>query len=445
MISPIRLRFIAVLMTLFFTPSPWAADAMRAVADAERLLAAGKPTEALRILEPLEFEHAGNTRFDYTYGIVALESGELDRATFILERVLAMQPGNVLARMQMGRAYYLKGDNGRSRGEFDRVLGHNPDDASRKVAMDYLQAITDRERALRISLKRYVEVSLGHDDNINNANAASQITLPGYNNYVYEVDPTYRATKDNYAGAAAGIEYSYRPDPGWGMFVGTDTRTRGNFRRDGYDFATLDARFGILLGRPGNQGRIALGLGTYRLDDKRYRDSKSVSGDWLYNLNPTRQISMFGILGQYRFPQVDYTSQNYDLGLIGGGWIETVNQGRTQLFANLLYGRENDTDTRQDGGKRLAGMRFGGGTSLQQQLGLYVNMGATRSLYDRENSLFLATREDRQVDMVLGMNWIPQTDWQVRPQLTYIRNKSNIPFNDYERTDFSVTLRREFR
>ena len=39
---------------------------------ARKLIVEGKPAEAYALLEPYEFEQAGNTKFDYLLGLAAL-------------------------------------------------------------------------------------------------------------------------------------------------------------------------------------------------------------------------------------------------------------------------------------------------------------------------------------------------------------------------------------
>ena len=55
-------------------------DGEMTLREAESLMKAGKPEEAYNLLEPLEFEHSGEVRFDYLIGIAALDSGKPDKA-----------------------------------------------------------------------------------------------------------------------------------------------------------------------------------------------------------------------------------------------------------------------------------------------------------------------------------------------------------------------------
>src|SRR5688572_20406570 len=93
---------------------------------AEALLRAGKAGDAWQLLSPLEAQHAGQPDFDYLLGIAALESARPNRATFILERVITVNPGHLAARLEMARAYFALGDFERAEREFNLILKASP-------------------------------------------------------------------------------------------------------------------------------------------------------------------------------------------------------------------------------------------------------------------------------------------------------------------------------
>jgi hypothetical protein len=55
------------------------------------------------------------------------------------------------------------------------------------------------------------------------------------------------------------------------------------------------------------------------------------------------------------------------------------------------------------------------------------------------------TRDDKQYDANVGLNWHYDKAWTVRPQISYLRNNSNIVIYQFDRTDVSITIRRDFK
>src|SRR5687768_16113255 len=97
-----------------------------ALGEAEALVRAGKAEQAWALLAPLEREHAGRPDFDYLLGLAALESGRPNRATFVLERVITVNPGHLAARLEMARAYFALNDFERAEREFGFILQSAP-------------------------------------------------------------------------------------------------------------------------------------------------------------------------------------------------------------------------------------------------------------------------------------------------------------------------------
>ena len=71
-------------------------------------------------------QNEGDPEFDYLFGMAAIDTGEISKGIFSLERVLIVQPNNHPARLELARAYFLLGEDIRARKEFNAVLKQNP-------------------------------------------------------------------------------------------------------------------------------------------------------------------------------------------------------------------------------------------------------------------------------------------------------------------------------
>ena len=103
--------------------------------EAAALLEAGDSQGAYDLLSPLEVDRAGDPRFDYLLGLAALETGRATEAVFAFERVLAVEPGNLLARADMARALAALNEMESARRELvsQRVCGATPREGRRKA------------------------------------------------------------------------------------------------------------------------------------------------------------------------------------------------------------------------------------------------------------------------------------------------------------------------
>jgi tetratricopeptide (TPR) repeat protein len=115
-------RAVVVVMAWSFAAASWAQSDPAVIAQGESLVRAGRYAEAYKLLEPHEDRLAGDLKFDYLLARSALESGQPSKASFIYERILAVEPNFVGVRLEMGRAYLALGDYARAKLEFETVL-----------------------------------------------------------------------------------------------------------------------------------------------------------------------------------------------------------------------------------------------------------------------------------------------------------------------------------
>jgi len=428
----------------------------KALRDADALIKSGKPAEAYALLEPLEFEHAGEERFDYLLGVAALDSGKPDKATLAFERVLTVNPNSAGARMDLARAYYQLGDMLRAQAEFETVLHQNPTPAARTTIEHYLQAIAAQEEGKTTRLTGYMEGALGRDTNANNATAQSQVNvnIPGVGLAVASLSPTSLKTADNYYGLGLGGEAIHGLNPNWGLYAGADLSQRTYFTQKSFDSLGVEGRAGAIYGAEANRVRFGVLGGQYTLGSTRNRNTSGFDADWAHALSPSNQVNLFGQYLQYRFVDPAMQVNDFNQEVAGVGWAHVLADGKSLLSGSLYAGAEQDvssditpatpTGGRADGAKRLGGLRFGGQAAWGEKTVLFANAGWQTGSYDKTNALFLLRRSDQFDDLELGANCQWDTLWTVRPQLSYSRNHSNIPIYSYTRADLSVTLRRDF-
>jgi tetratricopeptide (TPR) repeat protein len=423
--------------------------------DAEALMKAGKPAEAYKLLAPLEFDRSGEVRFDYLIGIAALDSGKPDKATLAFERILAVDPNFAGARLDMARAYYQLGDLPRAKTEFETVARQNPPAAARTTIQKYLDAIAAQQTAEQTRFSAYLEGAIGRDSNVNNSTSQSQINVPVFGNQTFTLSPTNLKTADNYLGLAAGGEVSHNLNPHWGLYAGTDIRQRNNQTEANFDTQSLDGRVGMTY-TDGEKNIFRIGTtgGRYNVARLHNRDSGGVNADWRHIFSPANQVSLFVQRSRNYFKDPTITINNFTQTTLGTGWLHVLADGQSLLFGSLFLVNEDDTAPitpsnpsggRADGNKRALALRVGGQTALSEATEFFAHAGYQLGSYDKTNAAFLRERVDRQADATVGANWHWDKNWTLRPQLNYSRNYSNIVIYSYDRMDFSLTIRRDFR
>lgn len=415
------------------------------LAEARKLMQAGRAADAYSLLAPHEDRLAGDINYDYLLGIAALDSGKADRATLAFERVLAVNPDFAGARIDMGRAYFHLGDMTRARVEFETVLSQNPPELARGTINRYLQLIDKAEQAKRTAISAYIEAGLGRDSNVNNSTSEAQINVPALGNILFTLDPTNVKRRDNYGFVGVGADIAHQIGDGYALLAGAEARHRQNRSEDRFDSRTVAGRVGVAWSNDTNVIRFMTTVDQYDLDHAHNRTGAGLSTDWRHAWTSVMLTNAFINFNTFRFNTTELSVNDFDQHLIGFGVLRLYDEGRSAVSATLLAGREDDKNMRADGNKMFHGVRLGGQINFMEKVDFFMTAGLQRGTYDRENTAFRDTRADDQHDLAAGIIWRLADGWSLRPQVLRTRNDSNISMYSYKRTDLSVTLRRDFR
>ncbi len=422
--------------------------AMAAEPDTEQglaLLQQGKYAEAYALLEPFEIDKAGDINFDYLLGTAALNSGNPTKATFIFERILAQNPNYVSVRLDMGRAYYEMHDYARAKIEFETVIVFQnlPPDL-KSAAEQYLTAMNQMHEASKTAFTAYIEGGLGHNANINSGISQSQnpVYLPSYG-ILYFMNQTNLKTSDRYLNTTAGMEVNHQASDTVSLYGGVDASARTYDKYNTSNYGSVSARGGVSLREGSWIFRTGINGANNTLHSAHSYDTTGIDGDARYQVNASNQVNVTLQGMRLRFADPLLQVQNYNQSSLTAGWMMALGNGGTAMTFSATGGSERAFG-RDDGNKTYQGLRIGWQSTITPTTGAFMSLGAQRSKYDKINPTFLVNRSDKLYDLSLGVSWAFAHAWSLRPQVVYVRNDSNVLFNKYSGTDFSLNLRRSF-
>lgn len=409
---------------------------------AKKLLEAKRPKEAFDLLRPLEAKRAGEIEYDYLLGIAALDAGDPQSAIFALERVLAVNPNYLQARAEIARAYFVVGEKEIARREFRTVQAQRPPDAARQTIDRYLSALEPQKTRFRA----YVEAALGWDSNVNSATSRSTIAIPAFGGAIGLLDQTARRQSSWFGGLGAGASIDQALTEEWSLLGAASYAGKFNKDFDQFNTGQLDGSAGVRWARGANQ-LVGLVQGQmYWLDNDRYRNLYGGTAQWLHNLSPTQQLTVFGQYSKLRYPQPAQSPQDANRAVGGAAY----SQAFASRFSPVAYvsgyiGHERPTSDAFDYLENTPfGVRLGGQASFTPEAVVFGSAAYEHRGYYHPNPTFLVTREDDQFDFRLGLAYMFLPQWTVTPQVAYTKNNSNIDLNAYDRTVAGVTVRKDF-
>ncbi len=439
-----RSRWLVAACVIGFSSAALAAVDQAVLKQADALLKAGKAEEAYQLLEPLEVTGAGESLYDYLLGTAALESGKPSKATFVYERILAINPAYIGVRADMGRAYFALGDYGRAKIEFETVLtAQNLPPDLRGQAEQYVSAAEARSQAKRTVMTGYMELGFGRDTNIGTATSLSSLNLPATGVY-NPAAPAGLKTPDGYSTLAVGGEINHQLAEQWGAYVGADYRKRGHFTHTGPNNWTVDGRAGLSYSGGPWLLRSGVLAGAYYYNGARLRETVGVSADWRMALDQKNQVTAAGSVSRSTYVPAASLDQQSDTYSGTVGWLSSLGDGTTVLNITGTGGVEDAYGNRSDGDRHFLGPRVLVQKSFTDVLGGYVTGGATVSRYKGNNSSYLFARRETLYDLSMALTWTVAKGVSLRPQISYSKNKSNADLYAYVKTDASLNLRVDY-
>lgn len=434
-----------------------ASDKAPEISQAQVLLKAGKAEEAYVLLQPLEFFQAGDPAYDYLLGVSALDSGKFNAATLAFERVLAVNPDHAGARMDMARAYFELKDYGRATEQFKVVLTLNPPANVKKAAEDYLVSIEARQKAKLPSFTAYVEGAVGYDTNL--TNVTSNFTSAVFQSFgLAGIQPLGNSIprEDGYIGINAGLQYTLPQDQEDSWFFGLDGRQKEYFKEHDFRTSSLTGQLGYNFKRDEDSYRVGLsvlrslqdGVSTTATPTTLNSLVYGVSGSWQHLLDKRTQVSLYAQYNLIRYDDLPLSETNSIT--VGAALIKAIDAPLQPVVLASIFCSEDHAQNKLPNGtdlsKSIVGMRFAGQLTLDPAVDAYASMGYQfRDDSDLGARRFGIFGKDKLADLTLGMRWKLDKDWSVKPQVTYTRTDSNIAIYNTTRTDYSVTLRKDFR
>jgi outer membrane protein len=433
--------FVLALMCALNANSAQAADAL--IQQGAQLIKEGKGKAAYALLEPQESTRAGDKDFDLLLGIAALEVGQNTRAIFALERVLAVEPNNVRARAELGRAYLAVGETDAARIELQnaKTLGVPPD--VEQTVDRFLSAVDHIENSGKTSVRGYVEGTFGYDTNVNAAPALSQIAVPAFGNLPFTLSENSKAQEDWFATIAGGVNFIVPMDRQLAIVGGLSGSQRLNQDISAADLLSVDGNIGVSYTEGKNVYTLTAQHSALTVENDRYRSALGFSGQVQHNIDARNQASAF-----VQYANLDYIGQSArDADRWVGGvsyahaWRDgLVTYGSVYLVDETVHAKEVSPSLGFDG----VGIRVGAQQPLSRDWTAFGSLAYETRRGKETDPTFLAKRDDGQLTVNLNLAYQIRKDLKVTGQYAYIDQRSNIDLYKYDRNILSVTVRQDF-
>ncbi len=421
-----------------------AADTFNA-AQVDELRKQGKAKQAYELALKYRNDLEGEPKYDFAYGMAAIDAGKLSEGVLALERVVLTTPKNTLAHLELARAYFLLKEDTRSRQEFEIVLKRKPPSGVVANVKKFLRIIRLRESEYRSTGTAYVEVALGYDTNINSAPADATFFSPILGSLTLAGGGLEQS--DEFLKITTGGKLLHPFEPGKQLLMGVDVSARFNADDDAFETENWNIYAGVKWRQGKDKFGITAQVQEFELADVDNRSLVSLSGSWERRLNKQTTWST-----QLQAAQIGYPSQNIrdsTLFIVGTGLThQYAMKWQPTISASTYIGKEfarTDTEIGRSAAQRkFIGLRFAAQVIPTSRMSVSASVSAETSHYEGENILTGKTRNDQLYQASLTGRYIIDDNWSLGAGIYYTRNDSNTVLTDYDKTLTQVSARYTF-
>ena len=432
-------------------PALSSASELTGLAAARALVDAGRFEEALAILNPLAQDHPDHPRRTdvlFLLGFSATQASQqpdfpeerrellLDLAIASFRVILINRPELVRVRLELARAFFLKGEDSLSQHHFERVLAGEPPDPVVANVRQFLNQIRARRR-----WGMHLGAALAPDTNIGGASDEGII-------YIYDL-PFQRDAQDLTTSGIGlsvwgGGEYQYPLSDRMRLRAGADLLRREH-KGSAFDETFLSVHMGprVLLDE---STEVSLLASVSQRWTATVPDHRDLGGSLEVGHRVNRAVTVNGRASwhgrRYR-TRTFLDGPAMDVSL-GGAWVITPT---VRADASVGYGRGRTRLTRE----RHVNRRVGAGISVILPLGFTVGGGGELRWTDYERGWWPhvpdgGAREDRTWSARASVHNRGITLYGFSPQVAVVHEirKTNAQLYGYERTRGELRFVRQF-
>jgi hypothetical protein len=411
--------------------------------DVKALLDQRKPAEAYALAKQHPGE-IGNPAFDFYFGIAAIDSGHAGEGVLALERYVINFPGNLEARLELARGYFVLGEDSRAREEFNGVLKSNPPPNVVANVERFINALDARQSSYRTTTGVYAEVGYGHDTNTNGGVGSAGIVLPVFGSV--RVGTTGVKAPSDFLWLALGAEVIHPVAPGLSVFANgrVDSKLNSNELASQFDQNNIALNAGLTYIQDKNLYRLTASHATVEVDNKRFRDVDGISGEL------SRQLDELQTLGPYlQYARLSYTGDNRardaDLYAAGLTWRRAfIAPYQPLLTASVNLSDERNARDRPDLGRRMYGGRLALALTPAPKWSAAVGVAYQNSKYSAVDPLLATVRKDDYYALDATVGYAFSRQLSLRGEVILSDNKSNLQLYEYDRNVYAVKLRYDF-
>lgn len=396
--------------------------------------------QAYVLADRLAEDFEGDAKFDFQYGLAALETAHYDQALFAFERLVLTAGGQPRYRLELARTHFFLRNLERAQIEFERVLRQRPPLAVRQNVEDFLKKIVQLQRSVDPKFYASFDLTAGFDSNINSA--TDEEFLPK-EELIFPVDirlnDDSRETESGYVGSLFNLGYVRPINNASSYDIRLLAASRSNAEIDTYDLTTVMFEAGYSTYSRYSGPIKWRGAGRYQqvqLSGEAFLNTRAGIVQAFYELNSGLSLALGVHYGLNSYEQNDDSDISQTQVSFS---VSSPAQKHTWVVA-LQAGEDEAQDSSNDfNGRSYQGLTLQSSHLWGQRRSYYFLLGIVATEYEAINqALYSELREDTTLNAAMGWRHAFDSHLSMHHDVSWNSADSTLQANSYQR--FKVEL-----
>lgn len=442
-----QLNTIVAVVALFAANDSIAATPEQ-LSQAQQLLSAEQPAQALGLLEAAHDPATASTQEFFLLGISAKLSGNLRKSEGYFRSALQREPNAGRIRLELAEVLYRQGKLDDARTELVAVRSMNPPEQVRQSIDGFITQVdaAKADPSLRPRPQKnwsaYITAGFTSDSNVNAGPDTDTVFLYGL---PFTLSSGAQETRDTAFFFRTGINHQAQLDNGVVWRSSANLSFTNYFEANAYDTTSLSVSSGPsfkLSDTVGLSVPITYNVQRYNEQGSWYSQSWGIAPRLQYAAKDNLQLYLDTSISRKRFngsSDRDLTAYTFNPSLN----FQPHENGN--IAVGLQYGRENSGLDIYSNTVRGA---YIGYQHVFREQGIRASITAsyTDTQFDGIQAAYTEARHDVSRKISANVSYaIPQMNGMtLQGSVSYQDNDSNLDINNYDRTLFSVSLTKRF-
>lgn len=418
------------------------------LSQAQQLLSAEQPAQALGLLEAAHDLATASTQEFFLLGISAKLSGNLRKSERYFRAALEREPSAGRIRLELAEVLYRQGKLNASRAELVTVRSMNPPEQVRQnidgfiAQVDAAKADPSLRPKVQKSWSAYITAGFTSDSNVNAGPDTDTVFLYGL---PFTLSSGAQETHDTAFFLRTGINHQAQLNNGVVWRSSANLSFTNYFEANAYDTTSLSVSSGPsfkLSDTVGLSVPINYNVQRYNEQGSWYSQNWGIAPRLQYAARDNLQFYLDTSVSRKRFNGAsnrDLTAYTFNPSLN----FQPHENGN--IAVGLQYGRE---DSGLDIYSNTVRGAYIGYQHIFREQGIRASITAsyTDTQFDGIQAAYTEARHDVSRKISANVSYaIPQMDGMtLQGSVSYQDNDSNLDINNYDRTQFSLSLTKNF-